>query len=128
YLSASAANRSTLCPSTPAAPWLAWTLAQASLSVSSAYTLSINAYHLPPVTPLPSADSIRSVQTRASTHDQLALAGISAPCLASSALPVLLCPGIDLMHPPSCPAFPRTGFAAPSSNAPGRSATVLCGL
>ena len=56
---------------------------------------------------------MRSVHTDASTHDQLRLAGVSAPRIASSALPVLLCPGALVMHPPSCPAFPRTGFATP---------------
>ena len=80
-----------------------------------------------PLTPLPSADSMRSVHTPASIQAQLRL--ISAPCLASSALPVLLCPGMVFTHPPSCPAFPRTGFAAPSSSRPlPRAATVLCGL
>ena len=40
--------------------------------------------------------------------------------LAPSALPVLLCSGMVFTHPPSCPAFPRTGFAAPSSTARSR--------
>src|SRR5207302_2478292 len=110
---------STLCPSTPAAPLFACTLLQASSSVPGAYTLSINEYHLPPLTPLPSADSMRSVQTSASTHAQLRLArGVSAPCLAGSALPVLLCSGMIFTRPPSCPAFPQTGFASPSSRGP----------
>src|SRR5215831_6921271 len=128
-MSALAANRSTLCPSTPAAPLFACTFVQASTSVAGAYTLSINEYHLPPLTPLPSADSMRSVHTSASTQSQLLPAtGVSAPCLASSALPVLLCPGMALTPPPSCPAFPRTGFALPSSRRLQLAASVLCGL
>ena len=89
--------------------------------------MSINEYHLPPLTPLPSADSMRSVHTSASTHDQLRLAGgVSAPCLTCSALPVLLCSGMVFTPPPSCPAFPRMGFAVPSSSGPrtGRNGTM----
>src|SRR6516165_2387249 len=119
YSSALAANRSTLCPSTPAAPLFASTFAQASASVADACILSINEYHLPPVTPFSSADSMRSVHTSASTHAQLLLArGVSAPCLASSALPVLVCSGMVFTLPPSYPAFPRRGFASPSSSRP----------
>src|SRR5688572_12992763 len=127
YSSAFAANRSTLCPSTPDAPLFARTFFQASASVVGAYTLSINEYHLPPVTPFSSADSMRSVHTSASTHTQsLRARGVSAPGLATSALPVLLCSGMVFTHPPSCPAFPRTGFASPSSSAPApdRSGTM----
>jgi len=68
YRSAFAANRPVLCPSTPAAPLLVWTLVQATRSVADAHTLSIRLYHLPPLTPLTSADSIRSVQIEASAH------------------------------------------------------------
>src|ERR1700733_12800832 len=70
-----------LCPSTPAAPLLARTFVQAAASVSGANTLSINAYHLPPLTPLTSADSIRFVQTVASTHEKSRAA--SPPCVAA---------------------------------------------
>src|SRR5512145_3331249 len=95
YTSAFAANRSIDCPSTPAAPRLASTFTQAALSVAGANTLSINENHLPPLTPLPRADSMRSVHTEASTHDRLPPSvEVSAPCLAT-ALPVLLCPGLD---------------------------------
>src|SRR5262245_33092651 len=118
-----------LCPSTPAAPLFARTLVHATASVLGANTLSIRLYHLPPSTPLPSADSMRSVHTDASTHDQLPpVVEVSVPCLASSALPVLLCSGMAIAHPPSYPAFPRMGFAAPSSRGPRTgAAAVLCG-
>src|SRR5712692_2796794 len=35
-----------------------------------------------------------------------AVVWVSAPCLTSSALPVLLCSGMVFTRPPSCPAFP----------------------
>jgi hypothetical protein len=65
-----------------------------------------------------SADNMRSAHTPASTHDSWLWLASLQPCLASSALAVLLCPGIDFTHPPSCPAFPRMGFAGPSSRGP----------
>src|SRR5262245_22122733 len=98
------------------------TFLHATASVAGAATLSINEYHLPPscrrrvletTTPLSSADTIRSVQTTASTPDQPRWPWVSAPCLDSSALTVLLCSGVDIAHPPSCPAFPRTGSCCP---------------
>src|SRR5215203_5043003 len=103
-----------LCPSTPAAPSFASTLVQASSSVSDAYTLSINVYHLPPLTPLSSADSMRSVHTSASTQSQLRLGdGVSAPCLAS-ALPVLLCLGmVSRIHLPALPSLRRVLLPRP---------------
>ena len=64
-----------LIPSTPAAPLLAQTFLHAAASVAGAQTLSIKLYHLPPLTPLPSADSMRSVQIEASTQGQSVLAG-----------------------------------------------------
>src|SRR5215204_1630445 len=103
-----------LCPSTPAAPSFASTLVQASSSVSDAYTLSINVYHLPPLPPLSSADSMRSVHTSASTQSQLRLGdGVSAPCLAS-ALPVLLCLGmVSRIHLPALPSLRRVLLPRP---------------
>src|SRR5215831_4969312 len=107
-MSALAANRSTLCPSTPAAPLFACTFVQASTSVPGAYTLSISEYHLPPLTPLPSADSMRSVHTSASTHAQLRLSfGVSAPCLPSRALPFL--PALAWSSRLNLPALPSLG-------------------
>src|SRR5713226_8837761 len=68
-----------LCLSTPAAPSLTRTFSQAASSVAGAYTLSIRLYQRPPLTPFSSADTMRSVQTEASTHDQ---SRASAPCVA----------------------------------------------
>ena len=65
-----------------------------------------------------SADNMRSAHTSASTHPQLRWVGVSAPCLANSALATLLCRGMVFTHPPSCPAFPWTGFASPSFHGP----------
>jgi hypothetical protein len=42
----------------------------------------------------------------------------STSCLASSALTMLFCLDTLFARPPSCPAFPRTGFARPSSRGP----------
>lgn len=113
YTSACAANRSIDCPSTPAAPRLARTRAQAARSVADAYTLSINENHLPPLTPLTRADSMRSVHTEASTHGRVPLAvEVSAPCLAS-ALPVLLCSDADKTASTFLPCLPSNGFCCP---------------
>jgi hypothetical protein len=49
---------------------LSRTLIQTAASVLGANTLSINVYHLPPLTPLTSAYSIRFVQTVASAHEK----------------------------------------------------------
>src|ERR1700719_4898272 len=102
-----------LCRSTPAAPALARTFSQAASNVAAAYTLSIRLYQRPPLTPFSSADTMRSVHTEASTHDQ---SRASAPCLVladtAGALPCLIA---AFPHPPSCPAFPRRGFAVRAS-------------
>jgi hypothetical protein len=83
-----------------------------------ANTLSINAYHLPPLTPLPRADSMRSVHTEASTHDRLPpVVEVSAPCLAT-ALPVLLCPGVDKCASTFLPCLPSNGFCYPALSRP----------
>jgi hypothetical protein len=55
-----------LTPSTPAAPPLARTFSQAAARVLGAYTLSIKLNQQPPLTPLTSADTMRSVQIEAS--------------------------------------------------------------
>ena len=56
---------------------------------------------------------MRSVQTEASTHDQ-SLA--SAPCVAlAGTVDALSCLIPSVPHPPSCPAFPRRGFALRAS-------------
>ena len=92
-----------LSPSTPAAPLLACTLCQDTFSVVGAITLSIRLYHLPPLTPLSSADSMRGVQIEASTHDRSRRLMASAPCVALSALAVLVCLGPSVTYPPSYP-------------------------
>ena len=62
-----------------------------------------------------SADSMRSSQTQAATHDQLPpVVEVFAPVLAMTALTVLCCLGLSFTHPPSCPAFPRTGLCCPA--------------
>ena len=116
-----------LCPSTPDAPLLARTFVQAAASVLGANTLSIKLNHLPPLTPLPSADSMRSVQIDASTHVKSRSA--SPPCVASSALPAFCCLDPFIAHPPSCPPSLARGYVAPSSRGPSlpdadRSGTV----
>src|SRR5271154_3777728 len=116
YKPARASNRSMLCPSTPAAPLLARTFVQAAASVLGANTLSINAYHLPPLTPLTSADSMRFVQIVASAHDKSRAA--LSPCVASSALPAWWLDSV-IAHPPSYPPSLKRVYAVPSSR--GRS-------
>ena len=71
---------------------------------------------LAPCDAVTSADSIHVVHTSASIQPQRGV--VSSPCLASSALAVLLCFGTILAHPPPCPAFPRMGFATPPSHDP----------
>src|SRR5712691_4624415 len=96
-----------LCLSTPAAPSLTRTFSQAASSVAGAYTLSIRLYQRPPLTPFSSADTMRSVQTEASTHDQLRA---SAPCVALAGTAGAVCAAIcPFTHPPSCP--PSLGAA-----------------
>src|SRR5690625_4403045 len=95
-----------LTPSTPAAPRLARTRAQAAARVAGAYTLSIRLYQRPPLSPLTSADTIRSVHTEASTPDHTGMPSasrVSAPRLAGSALVMLPCLCVLITHPPSCP-------------------------
>src|SRR4051794_8997529 len=106
YSSDRAANRSRLTPSTPAAPRLGRTRVQAAANVAGAYTLSIRLYQRPPLTPFSSADTMRSVQTEASTHDQ---SWASAPCLVvadTSGARSCLVPSFT--PPPSCPPSLRT--------------------
>src|SRR5690242_15243713 len=96
-----------LCPSTPAAPSLAHTLSQAASSVAGENTLSIRLYQRPPLTPFSSADTMRSVHTEASTHDQ---SRASAPRIAlAGTAGAVSCPIVDFPHPPSCP--PSLGAA-----------------
>src|SRR5882724_7742797 len=104
-----------LCLSTPAAPSLAQTFSQAASSVAGAQTLSIKLNQRPPLTPLTSADTIRSVHTKASAFDRsVSISSASAPCLAlaGTAGAPLSCSGINLPFPPSCPPSLRTVLLA----------------
>src|SRR5208337_5224752 len=116
YSLALLANRSMLCPSTPAAPLLARTFSHASASVLGADILSIRLNHRPPLTPLTSAEIMRSVQIEASTQPRpWPWAKASAPCVAACGTTGASLPSSVFAHPPPCPAFPRNGFAAHSS-------------
>src|SRR6202011_3639688 len=96
-----------LCRSTPAAPALARTFSQAASNVAGAHTLSIRLYQRPPLTPFSSADTMRSVQTEASTHDQ---SRASAPRLAlAGTADAVACFIPSVPHPPSYP--PSLGAA-----------------
>src|SRR5262249_7629135 len=64
----------------------------------SAYTLSIKLYHLPPLTPLSRALSIRSVHTVGSTH--LHLSRVSPACLASGTIAGFSSFVVSLTNPP----------------------------
>src|SRR5438105_9550733 len=113
-----------LCRSTPAAPALARTFSQAASSVADAHTLSIKLYQRPPLTPLTSADTMRSVHTEASAHDQ---SRASAPCLAVSGTPgavlaLVRSSRICLPAPPSLAPVLLPAAAA------AHAASVLCGL
>src|ERR1700680_175734 len=66
--------------------------------------LSTMLNHLPPLTPLPSADTMRSVQIEASAHHQVrgCPPAASPPCLALAALSGVSCSMPNLAHPASC--------------------------
>src|SRR6266480_1975944 len=104
-----------LWPSTPAAPWFRASFRHAASRVVGRTTLSIRLYHLPPhgsgrrparghaLTPLPRADTMRSVQTDASAHHHCPRRRASAPCVALSGTPEAACCVIpDLAPPTSC--------------------------
>ena|ERR1700733_4788016 len=83
---------------TPAAPLFGATLRQAAYRVDGRCTLSFRLNHLPPIgtglpapghalTPLPSADTMRSVQIETSAHHSSRRPPwASVPCVALSAL------------------------------------------
>src|SRR5882762_4520892 len=101
-----------LCLSTPAAPLLAQTFSQASSKVAGANTLSIKLYQRPPLTPLTSADTIRSVHTQASIQLLFVSLRISPPCVAPAGTFGVVCAFVSVIaHPPSYPPLPRRGFA-----------------
>ena len=70
----------------------------------------------PPVTSLPTPTARTPSTPRLRRTPSCARP--AAPCLASSALTMLFCLDMIVTRPPSCPAFPWTGFASPSSNGP----------
>ena len=93
-----------LCLSTPAAPSLAQTFSQAASSVAGANTLSIKLYQRPPLTPLTSADTIRSVHTQASIQLLFVSLRISPPCVAPAGTFGVVCAFVSVIaHPPSYP-------------------------
>ena len=77
-------------------------------------TLSTKLNHLPPLTPLPSADTMRSVQIDASAHHHL-LARASVPCVALAGTPeTASCVMPNFAPPPSClPSLAAVLLAAP---------------
>jgi len=109
----------------PAAPWLRATFHNAASRVVGRTTLSIRLYHLPPLTPLPSADTMRSVQTDASVHHHWPRRRASAPCVAFSGTLEAACCFIPGLAPPtSC--LPSLGavLLPPLSTARGRIAVL----
>src|SRR5260370_13797891 len=94
-------------PSDPAAPWLRATLRHAAARVVGRMTLSIRLYHLPPLTPLPSADTMRSVQIDASAHHHWRR--VSAPCVAFAGTPEAAC---CVFPDPAPPTSPLTSLRA----------------
>src|SRR5258708_37576412 len=90
--------------STPAAPLFRSTFRHAASRVVGRMALSTMLNHLPPLTPLPSADTMRSVQIEASAHHQVrgCPPAASPPCLALAALSGLSCSMPNLAHPASC--------------------------
>src|ERR1700736_3588129 len=111
-------------PSTPAAPLLAETFSQAASSVAGAHTLSIRLNQRPPLTPLTSADTMRSVHTEASTQDQSRSFPASAPCVAKTGTAgALSCLVMSFTRPPSYP--PSLGAVLLPARLAARTAAVL---
>src|SRR6266702_3681004 len=100
-----------LCLSTPAAPSLAQTFSQAASSVAGANTLSIKLNQRPPLTPLTSANTIRSVHTQASIQLLFVSLRISPPCVAPAGTFGVVCAFVSVIahHLPT--PLPRRGFA-----------------
>ena len=119
--------RTARCSADPPRPRLDWPAPSSRPPPASpARTPCHQTEPLPPLTPLPSADSMRSVQTEASTHDQRV--GLSALCSLVGTAGVC-CLGPFIPHPPSCPPSLARVYATPSSRGPSlrRAAAVLCG-
>src|SRR5260370_5992395 len=94
----------------PAAPLFRSTFCHAASRVVGRMALSTRLNHLPPLTPLPSADTMRSVQIEASIHHQVrgCPPATSPPCVALTALSGLFCSIPNLTHPASCLPSLRT--------------------
>src|ERR1700682_4785081 len=88
----------------PAAPLFRSTFRHAASRVVGRMALSTMLNHLPPLTPLPSADTMQSVQPEASAPHQGrgCPPAASPPCLALTALSGLSCSMPNLAHPASC--------------------------
>ena len=113
-----------LTPSTPAAPRLALTFCQASVRVLGAYTLSVRLNQIPPLTPLTSADTIRSVQIAASTQlkSGRSCPWASAPCLAASGTSAFFLAALhpSRIHVPASLSLEAVLLPAPSRLSPQR--------
>src|SRR5882724_164684 len=105
-----------LWPSTPAAPLFRATFRHAASRVVGRMTLSTRLNHLPPLTPLTSADTMRSVQIDASAHHH-SRRRASAPCLALSGTAEATSCSIPDLAPPtsSLPSLRAVLLPAPSA-------------
>src|SRR5260370_23094645 len=90
--------------------------------------LSTKLNHLPPLTPLPSADTMRSVQIEASAHHQVrgCPPATSPPCVALAALAGLSFSLPNLTPPPS--SLPSLHAVFPPPPLPPPTAPLFCRL
>ena len=108
-----------LWPSTPAAPLFRATLCHAISRVVGRMTLSTKLNHLPPLTPLTSADTMRSVQIEASAHCHCWFSA-SVPCVAVAGTPETVPCLIPDLAPPT-PCLPSLGMVLLATPLHGRS-------
>src|SRR5260221_12581484 len=99
----------------PAAPLFRSTFCHAASRVVGRMALSAKLNHLPPLTPLPSADTMRSVQIEASAHHQVrgCPPAASPPCIALAALSGLPCSILNPTHPASGLPSLKTALVPP---------------
>src|SRR5260370_4189215 len=99
----------------PAAPLFRSTFCHAASRVVGRMALSTRLNHLPPLTPLPSADTMRSVQIEASAHHQVrgCPPATSPPCVALAALAGVFCSIPNPTPPASVPPSPKPRFVPP---------------
>src|SRR5216684_3995322 len=104
-----------LWPSIPEHPLFRSTLCHAASRVDGRLTLSTKLNHLPPLTPLPSADTIRSVQIVASAHHSpwRSPPAASLPCVALTALSEFSCVIPELLASNFLPPLEAVLLAAP---------------